>query len=598
MARKSAKDKKEKIDFKYNFGLYWTFVKKYKLLFASILVVILLIESTYIFEKFLFKAVIDKGTEFSSSIIAAPAFIHVLLIIAAGYVALMAFRIAAKIAHITFINRLETRMIVDMKRKFFDHLVHLDYNFHTTHRTGSLISKLTRIGGAVERMTDTIVFNFAPLVLQLTVAVFSLVYFSWIPAVITVVTIMLFISYSFFLQKISEKANVEANLAEDAEKANISDVLTNIESVKCFGKENFVKSKYKKISEITREKTLRLWNYFRWLDSIQTLILSLGVLFLMYFTLKSFVEGQCSIGTLVFIYTVFITLIGNLFGFVWGMRNYYRSMADFEALFRYGKLENEIKDAPDAKELKIAEGDIEFEDINFRYGTRTILKNFSLKIPREKKIALVGHSGSGKTTVIKLLYRLHDVNSGKISIDGKDIKEFGQESLRAEMSIVPQECVLFNDTIYNNVAFSKPNATRDEVLKAIKFAQLDRIIKDFPKKEHTVVGERGVKLSGGEKQRVSIARAILADRKVLILDEATSQLDSHTEHEIQEDLKELMKGRTSIVIAHRLSTIMSADKIIVMERGKIVQEGTHRQLINKEGPYKKLWSLQKGGYIK
>jgi ATP-binding cassette subfamily B protein len=273
-------------------------------------------------------------------------------------------------------------------------------------------------------------------------------------------------------------------------------------------------------------------------------------------------------------------------------------MADFQDLFEYGKIEPEIKDKPNAKECKIHEGIINFKKIDFSYGKRKIFDKFSLKINKNEKVALVGHSGSGKSTLVKLLYRLYDVNSGNILIDGKDIREFKHESLRNEMAIVPQECILFDDTVYNNIAFSRPEAKRGEVLKAIKFAQLDKIIKQFPKKENTIVGERGVKLSGGEKQRVSLARAILANKKILALDEATSSLDSQTEHEIQADLKELMKGRTTIVIAHRLSTIMNADKIVVMKHGKIVQIGRHNQLIRQPGEYSHLWNLQKGGYIK
>jgi ATP-binding cassette subfamily B protein len=190
------------------------------------------------------------------------------------------------------------------------------------------------------------------------------------------------------------------------------------------------------------------------------------------------------------------------------------------------------------------------------------------------------------------------VNAGRILVDGEDIRNFKQESLRSEMAIVPQECVLFDDSIYNNIAFSKPNATREEVMKAIRFSQLDKIIAKFPNKENTIVGERGVKLSGGEKQRVSIARAILADKKILVLDEATSSLDSETEFEIQRDLRRLMEGRTSVIIAHRLSTIMHADMIVVLKEGKIVQTGKHYQLINQPGEYKKLWNLQKGGYLR
>jgi ATP-binding cassette subfamily B protein len=196
------------------------------------------------------------------------------------------------------------------------------------------------------------------------------------------------------------------------------------------------------------------------------------------------------------------------------------------------------------------------------------------------------------------LKRFYDVDSGSVLIDGINIKEFKQESVRGEVGIVPQECILFDDTLYNNIKFANPNASREEVLDAIRFAQLDKIIEQFPFKERTVVGERGVRLSGGEKQRVSVARAILANKKILLLDEATSALDSETESEIQRDLKELLKGRTSIIIAHRLSTIMNADRIIVFKNGKIVQEGKHSELITRPGEYKKLWNLQKGGYIK
>jgi len=284
--------------------------------------------------------------------------------------------------------------------------------------------------------------------------------------------------------------------------------------------------------------------------------------------------------------------------FVYGMREFYATMGDFESLFQYGKIENEIKDKPNAKALHITKGTIDFEKVSFNYGKRKIFSDFTLNIKRGQKVAIVGHSGSGKSTLIKLLYRLYDINNGEILIDNININNITQESLRNEMSIVPQECVLFDDTVYNNIAFSNPKASKEEVMSAIKFAQLDKIIKEFPNKEETIVGERGIKLSGGEKQRVSIARAILADKKILVLDEATSSLDSETEHEIQKDFKQLMNKRTSIIIAHRLSTIMHADKIVVMKKGEIVQLGSHNELLKQKGEYQKLWKLQKGGYIK
>ena len=226
------------------------------------------------------------------------------------------------------------------------------------------------------------------------------------------------------------------------------------------------------------------------------------------------------------------------------------------------------------------------------------MKNFNLKIKPNEKVALVGHSGCGKTTLVKILNRFYNLDSGEVLIDGKNIENYKQESVRGETSIVPQECILFDDTLYNNIKFANSKASKKEIFNAIKFAQLGKVIKNFPNKENTIVGERGVKLSGGEKQRVSIARAILANKKVLVLDEATSALDSETESEIQKALENLLKGRTSIIIAHRLSTIMNADRIIVLQKGKIIQEGKHKDLVKVPGEYRKLWKLQKGGYIK
>ena len=601
MAKISGKAKNKEgrgIDFKYNLNLYFSFLKKYKGLVIWLVIISLLLESVSMVDKFLFKAIVDRGAEFSSQLISSDIFTRTLLLVAVIYIAAMIAKAALKFINLHYINLLESDMIVDLKRNFFNHLIHLDYSFHTTHRTGSLISRLIRIGGAVERMTDVLVFNFVPMMVQLVVVSVSLIYFSWVPALVTFLTAVIFVSYSFFVQKLQEKANVKANYTEDIEKANVSDIFTNIESIKYFGKENVMKRRFKSLSDSTKRAILSLWNYSRWFDSVQALILAAGTFLIIYFPLVDFLNGKSSLGTLVFVYTAFGSLFGQLFGFVHGIRNYYRAMADFEALFQYAKIKNEVKDRQNAKELKIKEGAVEFVDVGFNYGKRKIFENFNLKIPKNKKVALVGHSGSGKSTLIKLLYRFYDVNEGRILIDCKDIGEFKQESLRNEMAVVLQECVLFNDTLYNNIAFSKPNATKQEVMKAIRFAQLDRVVKTFPNKENTIVGERGIKLSGGEKQRVSIARAILADKKILVLDEATSSLDSQTEHEIQEDLKELMEGRTTIIIAHRLSTIMIADMIIVMDRGKIVQQGTHAELISQPGLYKKLWTMQKGGYIK
>lgn len=588
---------KKGIDFKYNLHIYWEFAKKYKFLYAAIFVALLLFEIATVADKFLFKWLVDQGTGFTTGNVPESVFIYVLWLIAGIFVGLIVLRIITKWLHLHFLNQLETLLMADLKRRYFDHIVHLSHKFHTTHKTGSLISKLTRAGGAMERMTDVVVFNTCPLVFQLIVVGVSLVFFDWLSGVVLAGMVVVFVGFSLMVQLMQRKSNLRANEVEDREKAYISDVFLNIDSIKYFGKENRIKDQFKRFTEITKVAFLANWNYYKWLEPAQHLILGLTVLFVLLFPLVRFLHHELSIGTLVFIYTATGGLMSPVFSFVHGMREFYRAMADFEYLFRYGKIENDIKDQSGAKDLVIQEGTVDFHKVSFKYYKRPLFNHFNLTAKKNEKVALVGHSGCGKTTLMKLLYRLYDVNEGAILIDGEDIRDFRQESLRSELSIVPQECVLFDDSIYNNIAFSKPNATRKEVFAALKFAQLDAFVRSLPKKENTVVGERGVKLSGGEKQRVSIARAILANKKILVLDEATSSLDSRTEHEIQRDLQRLMKGRTSIIIAHRLSTIMSADKIVVIHKGKIVQMGNHRQLIKKQGEYKKLWNLQKGGYI-
>jgi ATP-binding cassette, subfamily B, heavy metal transporter len=596
--KKNNKSRNKPIDFKYNLSLYWDFMKKYKRLLVFVLLLILFFQIFHVTERYLFKVLTDNGADYLSGFLPRAQFVSILLTIAIIFVSLIVLNTVFRWVWLSLINKLESSAMLDLKKRMFDHLIHLDHEFHVSNKTGSMISRLIRGSGAVERLTDVLLFNFAPLLFQIIVVSGSILLFDAMSALVVIITISLFIGYSFFINRRQQSANMLANDAEDEEKAVISDYLTNIESIKYFGKENFVKKNYMKYGASTRQAMLTHWNYFRALSAGHNFILGLGVFFLVFFPVQKLLAQEMTIGTLIFIYTSFGVMMGHLFGFDHGLRGFYRSMADFESLFKYYKLGKTVVDKPVAKNLKISKGGIKFEGVYFRYKKKYVLRDFSLEIPPMTRVALVGPSGSGKTTLVKVLYRLYDVNKGRILIDGKDIDDVKQESLRSELSIVPQEAVLFDDSLYNNIAFSRCSASKKEVMKAMRFAQLDKVIANFPDKEDTVVGERGVKLSGGEKQRVSIARAILANKKILVLDEATSALDSETESEIQRDLEKLMKGRTSIVIAHRLSTIMKSDVIIVMDKGRIVQKGTHYELIKQDGLYKKLWSLQKGGYIK
>jgi len=596
MQNKNQKEK-EKIDYKHNIKEYWAIVGKYKFLICVLIFFVIIHELKQIGDRYLYKILIDKGAEFISGSISLADFTGVLVLVLFTMGLFVLISMGSNFFKIHFLHRVEAPSILDLKQKYFSHIIGLDHDFHSTHKTGSLISRLSRGSNALERLTDVIIFEFAPLLIQLSISVMALLYLDKNSAIIIILIMVAFIFFNVLIQKISEPSHVFATKIEDIEKGNMADFFTNLDSIRNYGKEKHIKKRFFGLSQQTSLAQIKNWDYYRWTSMGQSFILGFGTVFILYFSVRSFAMGNITLGTLTFIYATYGGLMGPLFGFVHGIRNFSRSMGDFQELFAYKKVESKIKDKIGSKPIRINKGRVEFRNVIFAYSRKILFKDFDLIIPADKKFAFVGHSGCGKTSLVKLLYRLYDVKSGQIIIDGQDIRDVKQESLRSEMAIVPQECILLDDSIYNNIRFSKPHAPRKEVLRAIRFAQLDKIIASFPDKEKTIVGERGVKLSGGEKQRVSIARAILANKKILVLDEATSALDSETESEIQKDLEKLMKGRTSIIIAHRLSTIMNADVIVVMKKGKIIQMGNHKELISKEGEYSKLWKLQKGGYI-
>lgn len=592
------KDKKYKVDTRKNFKIYLDFISRYKLHAGMLIFFAVFFEFKHLIDRLLFKYLVDDATSFSAGTLLLIDFKISLMYIAGVFIILSLLESIGGFCFISTMAKLYTNVAFDLKEKYFSHLLTLSHNFYTKTKTGALISRFIRGASACEDISEIILWSFIPLVVQLIFTLGSLFYFDLNSAVIMIILISAFLIYGFRLNKLQQKARSEVNDSEDNEKAMISDVFTNMDSIKYFGKENYIKRSYLKYAKIVNEKSRVIFKYFALLDSGQTFLIFLGSLLLVYMSILKVLAGTMTVGTLVFIYTTYTGFLWYLYSFVNSVRKFYKSIADFDSLTRYSKVRSEIKDKTNAKKLEIKHGKIEFKNVYFKYKNKDVLTNFNLTIHPNEKVALVGLSGSGKSTLIKLLYRLYDINYGDILIDGESIRSVKQESLRSELSIVPQECVLFDDTIYNNILFSNPSSSYSEVMLAIKHAQLEPVIKKLPKKENTIVGERGVKLSGGEKQRVSIARAILADKKVLILDEATSALDSKTEHEIQESLLGLLNGRTSIIIAHRLSTIMKCDRIIVLDKGKIAQVGKHEELIKDDGLYQKLWRLQKGGYIK
>ncbi|MBS3172513.1 ABC transporter ATP-binding protein [Candidatus Woesearchaeota archaeon] len=592
----SRKDKYN-VDFKENFKIYLSILSKYKGLAFGSLLIVTLYQLIAVSESFIFKSFIDHGEQLSSNVITKEVFWNSILLLLGILAGLLILKAVLVWFRVWFVNKLDTHLIRDMKQKFFKHILYLSSKFHSDKKTGSLISRIIRGTNSIEPINDITIFSMVPILIRFFVLAVTFVFFEVKTAIALLVVSVSFVVYSLYVMGKQKDSQINANMQDDAEKANIADVFGNISTIKYFGKEDKIVNKYNSISNKTRKAFSKFWGYYNWLNAGQNLIMGVGTFFILYFPMRGFLNGEITIGTVAFIYSSYLAFSGLLYEFVHGIRGYRKAMIDFNDLFKYEKIENEIKDIPGAKEIKIKKGVIEFKNVTFSYNNDKIISKLNLVVPENSKVAIVGPSGAGKSTLVKLLYRLYDLDSGNILIDGQDISKVKQESLRSEMSIVPQDAILFDDSIYNNIAFSNPKAGRDEVLKAIKFAQLDKFIARLPKRENTIVGERGVKLSGGERQRVSIARAVLADKKVLVLDEATSSLDSETEHEIQRDLQELMNNRTSIVIAHRLSTIMKADMIIVVEKGRIKEIGSHQELLrNRNGLYRKLWNLQAGSF--
>ena len=416
--------RKEKVDVKENFKKYLQFAKRWKWVFFLVVFISLIIESIHVFEKFLIKEIVDRGTLFVGGQITAEILISALLVIAGLYVvSSLIVKVFGHWIQLRIINSLEASMMLEIKRKFFNHLVYLSHSFHTTHKTGSLISRMNRGNRAIESISDFIVFNISPLILQMIVAGISLIYFDVVSAIIVVATASGFILFGFFMSKIQQKSQYEANVTEDLERGIMADIFMNIDSVKYFGKEELVKDKFKSLGENTRKKMLRFWNLGTWFSVGQSLILGIGTFSIFYFALLKLVEGDITIGTLVFIYTVYLGLIGPLFGFVHGMRRFYISLGDLDSLYEYEKIKNDIKDKRNADELKVEKGEIEFKNVSFKYYKNPTISDFSLKIKPNERIAFVGHSGCGKTTLVKLLYRFYDVESGKILVDSRNIKD-------------------------------------------------------------------------------------------------------------------------------------------------------------------------------
>lgn len=477
----------------------------------------------------------------------------------------------------------------------FDHMHALSLRFHLERKTGGLTRVLERGRNGIEELVRLVVLQLAPTILELGLVIaVMLIAFDWRYAAIVLATMVLFMAFTYRATEWRIKIRKEMNESDTDATAKAVDSLLNFETVKYFGAERRESERYDRSIAKYEKAGVQTYTSLAVLNAGQATIFTLGLTTMMALCVFDIQAGRRTVGDFVMINAMLIQLYIplNFMGMLY--REIKQAIIDIEQMFGILHRNPEIKDSPNAKPLDVREGTLRFEDVRFSYDPeREILKGVSFEVPAGHTVAIVGPSGAGKSTISRLIYRFYDAAGGRITIDGQDIRNVKQASLRAAIGMVPQDTVLFNDTIRYNIRYGRWEATDAEIEAAAELAQIDDFIKVLPQGYETEVGERGLKLSGGEKQRVAIARTILKGPPILLLDEATSALDSYTEKEIQDALERVAKGRTTLVIAHRLSTVINADEIIVIEAGQVVERGTHSQLLAKGGLYAGMWNRQR-----
>lgn len=490
--------------------------------------------------------------------------------------------------------RVRYRAMRHVSNRVLGHLYDLSLRYHLERKTGALTRDLDRGAQSVSSILNYLTFNIIPIAVEFVlVAGFLFINYDWQFTAVTMITVIVYIIFTLMVTEWRMVYRLKMNEMDSQASMQAVDSLINYETVKYFGNEELELKRYDETLGVWEDAAVKSQTSMSALNFGQASIIAVGVTLIMLFAVNGVVEGSMSLGDLVLVNAFLIQLFLPLgfLGIVYRQIKY--ALADMDRMLRLLEKEPEIQDKPDAKDLLLTHGEVRFENVNFSYNEdRQILRDISFIISPGKKVAVVGPSGAGKSTLARLLFRFYEVNDGKIVIDDQNIAAVTQQSMRATVGIVPQDTVLFNDTIRFNLSYARPTASEVEINNAARKAHIHDFIESLPDGYETVVGERGLKLSGGEKQRVAIARAILKNPRILIFDEATSSLDSHSEREIQKALKEVAEEHTTLVIAHRLSTIVDANEILVMDNGKIIERGEHQNLLEKQGAYAKMWELQ------
>lgn len=476
----------------------------------------------------------------------------------------------------------------------FQHLHNQSMAFHLSRQTGGLSRVIERGTRGIQTVLSFTLFNILPTIVEITLVTGILLrQFDAIFGIVTALTIVVYIVYTLSITNWRVKHRQTMNQKDSEANSKAIDSLLNSETVKYFNNEAHEHQRFDQALAGYEKAAVQSQTSLSLLNVGQGIIISIGLFVMMWLASQGVVAGTMTLGDFVLLNTFLIQLYMplNLLGFVY--RETKQSLVDMDKMFELLSVSPDIQDRPGAPALNLTNGELEFKDVSFSYNPdREILKHVSFRVPAGKSVAIVGSSGAGKSTISRLIFRFYDVQQGQILLDGQDIRDVTQKSVRAAIGVVPQDTVLFNDTIGYNILYGRPGATEAEMIEAARMARIDSFVQKLPEGYRTSVGERGLKLSGGEKQRVAIARTILKQPKILLFDEATSALDTRTEKEIQESLRAVSKNRTTLVIAHRLSTVIDCDEIIVLKDGEIVERGRHQALLALNGDYAQMWAKQ------
>lgn len=577
-------------------GVFWVHMKRHP---RSVFLGVFLTGITFVIDVFVplyYKKIIDAA---AAAPMPTPELVNFLTGLLVMTIGILVVRQLLRRSGSVMASYFQPVIMNELAQSAYSYLMDHSYRFFINNFTGSLVRRINRLVRAFEDFADRLIFDLIPLAVSLTAI--SVVLYLRDPALGYIFSgwVVLYIAVQIFIARWTLKFNAAVAEKDSEATGVLSDAVSNDVTIKTFAGEDHERSLFKKVSDEQMRLRWKAWGISEAITTAQTVLMIAVEFALFYVAIRLWGEGVLTVGDFVLIQAYLLVAIDRLWNLGGALRKLFESFADATEMVDIMKEPHEIVDAPGAKRLVVSGAAIDFKAVRFGFGEgRPVLDDMDLSIASHEKVALVGPSGAGKTTITKLILRFYDVTKGGIFIDGQDISKVTQRSLREAIAFVPQEPVLFHRTLMENIRYGRRDATDAEVIEAAKKAHCDEFIARTPQGFNTFVGERGIKLSGGERQRIAIARAILKNAPILVLDEATSSLDSESESLIQDAFDKLMEGKTVIAIAHRLSTIMKMDRIIVIEQGKVVTSGTHADLVAHEGGlYKKLWEIQAGGFI-